>query len=98
MGLIGITEEQLEALFRKAVAEGIAAAQRAESDVLLLDEAATLLRMSEKSVLENIRKRGLPYSRQGRKWRFRRSELLRWLSDGGASAPATNIRVLKGGT
>jgi excisionase family DNA binding protein len=50
-------------------------------DVLTMDAAAKLLRVSSKTVLSCIRKFGLPASKVGVEWRFRRSEVVRWIGE-----------------
>jgi excisionase family DNA binding protein len=49
--------------------------------VLTMHEAATVLRVSPKTVLKWIRTRDLPASRIGLQWRFRRSALMQWIGE-----------------
>jgi len=46
-----------------------------------MDAAAKLLRVSWKTVLNWIREHGLPASKIGVEWRFRRSEVVRWIGE-----------------
>ena len=49
-------------------------------EVLTPEEAAALLKVSTKTVLRRARAGELPAGKVGRAWRFRRSELLAFLS------------------
>ncbi len=51
-------------------------------EVLTPDEAAELLKVSKKTVLRRARLGELPAAKVGRAWRFRRSELLAYLTPG----------------
>jgi len=53
----------------------------AADEVLTMDGAAQLLRVSSKTVLKWIRERDLPGSKPGAEWRFRRSEVVRWIGE-----------------
>ncbi|MDE0225824.1 MAG: helix-turn-helix domain-containing protein [Gammaproteobacteria bacterium] len=53
-------------------------------EVLTADEAAELLKLSKKTVLRHARRGELPATKVGRVWRFRRSELLAFLTSGPA--------------
>lgn len=55
-----------------------------EDEVLTPDEAAGLLKLSTKTVLRHARRGELPGAKVGRVWRFRRSELLAFLTSGSA--------------
>jgi excisionase family DNA binding protein len=48
-------------------------------EVLTTEEAATLLRVSTKTVLVLVRQGSLPGEKVGRAWRFLRSDLLSYL-------------------
>lgn len=49
------------------------------SDVLLLSEAAALLKISESSLYKLARGKKIKASKRLGRWRFRRTELLQWL-------------------
>lgn len=51
-----------------------------DAAVLTADEAATLLRVSTKTVLTLARDGSLPGEKVGRAWRFLRSDLLEYVS------------------
>ncbi len=51
-------------------------------EVLTPDEAALFLKVSKKTVLRQARLGELPAGKVGRAWRFRRSELLEFLTSG----------------
>jgi len=53
----------------------------AADEVLTMDGVEAVLRVSGKTVLKWIRKRGLPASRVGKEWRFRRSAVVRWMGE-----------------
>ncbi|MDE0497516.1 MAG: helix-turn-helix domain-containing protein [Acidimicrobiaceae bacterium] len=55
-----------------------------EDEVLTPDEAAELLKLSKKTVLRHAQRGELPAAKVGRVWRFRRSELLAFLTSGSA--------------
>lgn len=50
-----------------------------EDDVLTADEAAALLRVSVKTLYRLVSDGRLPGRKVGRAWRFRRSDLMRYL-------------------
>ena len=51
-----------------------------DNDVLDAEEAAKLLRVSTKTVLRMAGNGALPGRKVGRAWRFRRGDVLSWLS------------------
>lgn len=51
-------------------------------DVLTTHQAAAFLHIHENTVLVLVKSRELPGRKVGRDWRFRRSELLRYISEG----------------
>lgn len=53
-------------------------------DVLTLGEAAALMRVEERQLLDEAERGDLPGRRIGGEWRFSRSALLSWLSAGEA--------------
>lgn len=52
-----------------------------ESGEILTTEAASkLLKLSPKEVVRQVKEKGLPGRKIGREWRFRRSEVVAWVS------------------
>jgi excisionase family DNA binding protein len=51
-----------------------------EPEILTLKQAAALLKVNTHQIPKLIRREGLPAYRLGKQWRFRRSELLAWLT------------------
>lgn len=49
-------------------------------EVMTFDETASLLRISRPTLFELIRRNDIPCRRVGRCWRFRREDVLSWLS------------------
>lgn len=60
------------------------------SEILTLSEAATFIRVSEKTLGEMARARRIPSQKVGREWRFLRSALEDWLV--GGSDPLNNTK------
>ncbi len=56
-------------------------ADPAAAEVLTLEEAAALLRVTPASLLERARRGELPGRRLGEEWRFARSALLAWVGE-----------------
>ena len=54
----------------------------AGDEVLTLDEAAALLKLPADAVRASAEEGGLPGRRLGNEWRFARSAVLAWLTDG----------------
>lgn len=63
-----------------------------DPDVLTAEEAATLLRVSTKTLLALAREGELPGEKVGRAWRFLRPELLGYLRGAGRSASRDRAR------
>lgn len=100
--VIVLSPAQVEALVDRAVERALAArgASTEASEVLTRDEAAKLLHLTPPSLVRLVRDHGLPASKIGAEWRFRRSELLVWLKNQHApanAAPPRRLRPLKGG-
>ncbi len=53
-------------------------------EIMTPDEAASFLKVSKKTVLRQARLGQLPGGKVGRAWRFRRSDLLQFLTEGAA--------------
>lgn len=64
-----------------ALRRDLATPHKAEDEILTMAAVAKLLRVSSKTVLEWIRTFGLPGWKVGRGWRFRRSEVVRWIGE-----------------
>jgi excisionase family DNA binding protein len=56
-------------------------AQPAEGDIMTLQDAADYLNCSDVTVQRLVTKRAIPAFRFGRAWRFRRSDLGKWIKD-----------------
>lgn len=59
-----------------------------EPDVLFLNEAAALARVSESSLYKLVRSGTIKASKRLGRWRIKRTELQRWLDSSDASRPA----------
>ena len=55
-------------------------------DILDVDEAAALLKVSKKTVYNRVKENTIPYARLGRKLLFHRQSLVQWVADGGDRA------------
>jgi excisionase family DNA binding protein len=53
------------------------------TEVLTTHEAAALLSMHPKTLLEQVREGTVPAARMGRRWKFSRRQLLEWIEAGG---------------
>jgi excisionase family DNA binding protein len=52
-------------------------------DILDVDEAAALLKVSKKTVYSRVKENAIPHARLGRKLLFHRQSLIQWIADGG---------------
>ena len=52
-------------------------------DILDVDEAAVLLKVSKKTIYNRVKAGTLPHARLGRKLLFSRQKLYQWVADGG---------------
>lgn len=77
--LIDMTDGDLRALIR----DEMRAQAEPEREVLTRDQAAELLQVHPDILVRYVRQHGLPASKVGPEWRFRRSELLAWLNSKG---------------
>jgi excisionase family DNA binding protein len=76
-----LTVDEFRALVREAAAEAVQKASAAPArEVMTLEEAGELLGFHAKVLAKKVEELGIPAHRIGREWRFRRSELLEWLS------------------
>jgi excisionase family DNA binding protein len=55
-------------------------------DILDVDEAAAILKVSKKTVYKRVKENTIPYARLGRKLLFHRQSLVQWIADGGDRA------------
>ena len=51
-------------------------------DILDVDEAAALLKVSKKTLYNRVKNNRIPHARLGRKLLFSRAKLTQWVSDG----------------
>ena len=58
-------------------------------DILDVDEAAALLKVSKKTVYARVRENAIPYAKLGRKLLFHRPSLVQWIANGGDRAKQT---------
>lgn len=76
-----MTAEQLSQIVRQAVREEVAKLGHAEGpEVLTREQTAELLQVTPDIVTKYIRENELPATKLGSEYRFRRSELLQWMS------------------
>ncbi len=64
-----------------------------EDDILTIDEVAKYLRVSERTVYEWAQKGEVPCGKIGTVWRFKKSEIEKWVNDRLASQSSTAIDV-----
>ena len=55
-------------------------------DILDVEEAAALLKVSKKTVYTRVKANTIPYARLGRKLLFHRQSLVQWIAEGGDRA------------
>jgi excisionase family DNA binding protein len=58
-------------------------------DILDVEEAAALLKVSKKTVYTRVKANTIPYARLGRKLLFHRQSLVQWIAEGGDQATRT---------
>jgi len=51
-------------------------------DILDVDEAAALLKVSKKTIYTRVKNNAIPHAKLGRKLLFSRAKLTQWVSDG----------------
>ena len=51
-------------------------------DILDVDEAAALLKVSKKTIYARVKNNAIPHAKLGRKLLFSRAKLTQWVSDG----------------
>ena len=85
--VVTLTEAELAALLERAAVAALAHAEPPR-EILNTEEAADLLRVDPDTVLRWVQKLGLPAHVCGkREYRFRRSELVEWLTKAGPVRP-----------
>ena len=62
------------------------APQVKNGDILDVDEAAALLKVSKKTIYNRVKAGTIPHARLGRKLLFTRQKLVQWVADGGDKA------------
>ncbi len=81
-----LTVEQLKALIREAVRQELAgASEQQQSDVLLREEAAAILKIHPKTLTKYAEQKKIRASKIGRDWRFRRADVMAFLQNGKAA-------------
>ena len=88
--IVTLTLGELAAMVRETSTEAVvAAALNPPKEVLMLDEVAELLGRHKKTIPTLVKEAGLPAHRiSERELRFRRSEVLAWLSAQPSTPPA----------
>lgn len=79
--IVQLTTDDLEELVSRAVAKALAKVPSAEREILTRDEVAELLGVNPRVVLRYVEHEGLPASKLGPLWRFKRSDLAAWLDE-----------------
>ena len=86
VGVVVVTPDELRALVHEAVRAEVGDRSN-ESDYLTRDEAATLLKVTPKTLMKYVRDENLPVLRKlGPDWRFSRTQLSVWMGE--HSAPS----------
>lgn len=84
--LILTTPTELEALIqnsvRKAIAENMPIQPGVQNDLMTLSEAANYLQLSKQTIYGYTSSREIPHLKKGKRLRFRKSDLDKWLSEG----------------
>ena len=81
---VTLTVDELRALVRDAVRAELGDRAEPESEFMTRDQVAELLHVDVRSVTNYVKKRGLPAMKLGgNEWRFRRSEVLKWIEEKG---------------
>ncbi len=62
-------------------------------DILDVDEAAALLKVSKKTIYNRVKAGTLPHARVGRKLLFSRQKLVQWVAQGGDLANADDDEI-----
>jgi excisionase family DNA binding protein len=66
-----------------------------DKEILDVEGAATLLRVSTTPIYNLARKGDIPATRVGREWRFARTSLIQWVANG-AAADQLNVALSRG--
>lgn len=77
---VTLTVDELRALVRDEVRAAIPTPVPESAEILTREQVATLLQVNAHHIPLLIKKHGLPAHRLGNQWRFRREEVLGWLS------------------
>lgn len=81
--ILVIQADELRALIRAEVRAALSDASSPTSDVLTREQVADMLQVDPVTVATYAKKRGLPYSRLGRQWRFSRAAVTKWMQEQG---------------
>lgn len=54
-------------------------------EILTLDEASRLLKLSKSTIYNLVQRRKIPAYKLGRSWRFVKAYLIKWLEEGARS-------------
>ena len=79
--LLQLTVGELEAVVARAVAAGVLAAKEPPLEYLTREQVASILQVTEKTVVTYIETRGLVASKLGQDWRFLRTDVERFMVD-----------------
>lgn len=80
--VVVLSPEQLEALVRKAVRAELGERASEASEVMTREQVAELLSVDVRTITTYVKKKGLPATKLGgNEWRFRRSDVLRWIEE-----------------
>ena len=63
-------------------------------EILTLEDAAKLLRVSSETVRRKAQRGDLPATKVGREWRFSRRQLMNWLEERAAARESAQQRSL----
>lgn len=56
--------------------------EKSEQELLSIDEAAKLIKLTKPTIYGLVHKNKIPYSKKGKRLYFKRSELLEWIESG----------------
>jgi excisionase family DNA binding protein len=94
--MLVVSQEQLEKIVEAAVARAVKSTAAPEArEILTREQAADLLQVCPSVVIRYVKSAALPGFKVGAEWRFRRSELERWLSDQAAKPRGHTVRHAK---
>ncbi len=65
---------------------------RSYGDVLTIEELSHYLRISKSTLYKQVRERKIPCQKIGRRWRFHKDAIDRWLEEKGSEHPESKGR------